>query len=109
MPALDAINIGRPDLPACDDPAQERPLRRNGKKIDQWKVDFELAQHLVERQFDASRCGYRRVLLSIGGEDRNRVAIVVQLVGAVIAGHLDFEPVGSAHDDLYGMEDVKRL
>jgi hypothetical protein len=34
MPALDAVNVGRPDLPACDDPAQERPLRRNGKKVD---------------------------------------------------------------------------
>ncbi len=51
----------------------------------------------------------RHVLLAVGKVDRGRLAVVEQIVLAVVAGKLDGDPVRTAHGDLHRMEDVKRL
>ena len=109
MPALDAVDGRRSDLPSGDGIAQQHFVRRVCKKDAERKIDVHLVRYLVERSRYIARCGNRRVLLAVGKDDRCRLAVVEQIVLAVIAGKLDGDPVGTAHDDLHRMEYVKRL
>src|ERR1700726_411280 len=104
-----AVDRNGADLSATCHTRQERLAGLGVEEIGERKLDPEAVRYLIQRRLNVVRRGKSRVLVLSSPEDRDRFAVVEQVVPPIVADGVNGEPVRPVCDDLHGVKDMKRL
>src|SRR5580658_5074872 len=88
---------------------QERLPGLGVEEIGERKLDPEAVRYLIHRRLNGVRRNNRRVLVLSSPEDRDRFAVVEQVVSPIVADDVNGEPVRPVYDDLHDVKNMKRL